>query len=78
MINVIKRQPVGVFERSSPPTIFGTVYYQLQGYQDENYMFKPANSIEPGQTAWMCAGYPGSILVAKANHYVLDNDIFNR
>ena len=28
-----------------------------------------ANSIEPGQTAWISyAGWPGSILVAKANH----------
>ena len=52
---------------NNPPSIFGTVHYQFQGYQSENIKLS-ANSREPGIRLYGCSGWPGSILIAKANH----------
>ena len=49
-------------------SIFGIVYYQFWGYQDEKLTLA-CQSIEPGQTLHRCAGWPGSIEVANANHF---------
>ena len=36
-----------------PPSIFGTVHYQLQGNQDEFWKW-PANNVDPCETVGVC------------------------
>ena len=45
-------------------SILEIVHYQFYGYQDINLV-----RTEPGYAAWMCAGWPGFILVAKCNNF---------
>jgi hypothetical protein len=45
-------QLVEFLKWTCPVSIFGTIHFQFWGYQDEKV--KSANSIEFGQTTWMC------------------------
>jgi hypothetical protein len=53
-------------------SIFGTFHCHFWGIQDESKSWS-ANSIEPGQTSRR-ADWPGSILVAKTNHFGTQQD----
>ena len=44
----------------NPPSIFGTIHFHFWGYQDENLKLVSQHG---------CAGWPGSIHVAKSNHF---------
>ena len=64
----------GKFLKWNNPPFFGAVHYHFQGYQDENLKLHGQPTVYSLVRPHGCAGKPGSILVAKANHFRFQQD----
>ena len=53
---------------NNPSSIYRTFHYHFKGYQDENLKLV---SQQYTDSMHGCAGWPGSILMAKANYFRL-------